>query len=327
MIDYQNGDDDGHRSQFERFENLKKLFIEHYKKDAKNEMVDKPKMDDNFNMALYISLNLDRILEDFYSFHISSWIFVLAIKAGECIAMGATVGTGHWEWYDKLVVSLIVSSFSPAVLTWAIAFGKSNEKMALETGHFRTSGGMFGLADKYDVEMWLTRSYQALAFTLSYELMRQVANKGLWEQYDIADWPMNKGWATFISVGTIAVLWLVNIWLLPRAIMQTVTKYALPPYVDEENMSIIHAVIAVSGPKENLDKDLAGSGAEADGLNFRAEVDGADPAKLSISVGNGETKEENEPNNSEHEPQARVGLSNELTGENGLTERRLCGTC
>merc|ERR1740117_92825 len=154
---------------------------------------------------------------------------------------------------------------------------------------------MFGLADKYDVEMWyffvawyvstilticeyrLTRSYQALAFTLSYELMRQVANKGLWEQYDIADWPMNKAWATFISVGTISVLWLVNIWLLPRAIMQTVTKYALPPYVDAENMSIIHAVIAVSGPKENLDKDLAGSGAEADGLNFRAEVDGADP--------------------------------------------------
>ena len=41
----------------------------------------------NFNMALYLSLNLDRILEDFYSFHISSWIFVLTIKMIECIAM------------------------------------------------------------------------------------------------------------------------------------------------------------------------------------------------------------------------------------------------
>ena len=38
-------------------------------------------------MALYLSLNLDRILEDFYSFHISSWIFVLTIKMIECIAM------------------------------------------------------------------------------------------------------------------------------------------------------------------------------------------------------------------------------------------------
>ena len=94
-------------------------------------------------------------------------------------------------------------------------------------------------------------------------------------------------------------------------------------------MSIIHAVIAVSGPKDNL--GFTGSGAEATNFEHpKARSDGPDPdRKLSISVDSGETKEGNEPNSTEHEPPARVGLSDELTGENNLTsfERRACGQC
>lgn len=45
----------------------------------------------NFDFALYVSLNFDRILADFYNFHVSAWLCVLSIKAVECVALVSIV--------------------------------------------------------------------------------------------------------------------------------------------------------------------------------------------------------------------------------------------
>ena len=72
-----------------------------------------------------------------------------------------------------------------------------------------------------------------MSFTVALTHVSQIANKELWHHSDIDDWPMSNFFGTFISISTVLVLWLINIWLLPKGIMSTAVKYAMPPYVDQ----------------------------------------------------------------------------------------------
>ena len=67
---------------------------------------------------------------------------------------GIMAAEAYWHWYDKLIISLAVSMLSPAVLTWAVFTGRSNDKKAMKNGHFPKQAGMCGLGESYDVEMW-----------------------------------------------------------------------------------------------------------------------------------------------------------------------------
>jgi len=307
LAGYERGEADGHDDALARYQSLRKLFIEHYKEEKKEGI------DDKFNFALYLALNLDRILADFYKFHISSWVLVLVIKAIECMTLGIMAAEAYWHWYDKLIISLAVSMLSPAVLTWAVFTGRSNDKKAMKNGHFPKQAGMCGLGESYDVEMWLTRLYQSLAFTLSYELMRQIANKELWHHSDIDDWPMSNFFGTFISISTVLVLWLINIWLLPKGIMSTAVKYAMPPYVDQENMDLLDAVIAVGVGGVSYCPDMDPT---RRGRNRMTQLEG----ELGAIGIDAEVKEENDLTDNPTQHQA-IGVDLEMKGVDTYDEQ------
>jgi len=222
-----------------RADKIRQVFVKHYKDEGLEGM------DDSFNFALYLSLNLDRILADFHAFHISAWMMLLLIKAIECCVMGETVANTHWSWYDSFIITIILGSLSPIVIGIFVAVGFFGLKKVVNEGKFpEAKGCAAAIGAKIDVEMWLSRLFQALTFTLSYEFMKIVACKDFWKGNLTLDWPHSKTESIVIWLIPLLIMVIVNAILLPKGIMNLTYKYSLPPYVDSANMDIVKAVIA-----------------------------------------------------------------------------------
>ena len=210
-----------------RADKIRKVFVKHYQDEGLEGM------DDSFNFALYMSLNLDRILADFHAFHISAWLMLLLIKVVECCVLADTVANTHWSWYDGFIITIVLGCLSPMVIGIFVVVGFFGLKKVVNEGKFpKAEGCAAAIGAKFDVEMWLSRLFQALTFTLSYEFMKIVACKDFWKGNLTGDWPHSKTESIVIWLVPLAFLVIVNAILLPRGILNLTYKYSLPPYVD-----------------------------------------------------------------------------------------------
>ena len=175
-------------------------------------------------MGLYLALNLDRILNDFYNFHVSSWMLVCFIKIIESIAFGILVYNHDWDWCYQLIDIIVIGALSPAVMLIFYFFRHSDLVAGEVTG---------ACGEKWDVELWVSRLFQGLTFTLSYEALSYLTYKGFWRQEDTNGWPNNGDAKIPIIACLMFFFTIINAMLLPILQRTLAFKYALPPYVDE----------------------------------------------------------------------------------------------
>jgi len=229
-----------------RYRDEKKLFINHFKKKNMDGM------DENFNFGLYLSLNLDRVLEDFYHFHLVSWLIVLMVKVVEMAVLGGMSAESKWDWYDQLILMLYPCVLSPVVLIIFFFMRHKDLSADLERGHFEIADHeekTFG--EKYDIELWFSRLIQGLSFTLAYETMSWATYKGLYTGDATKSWPGSKDGPIAGVACMLIFLQVLNVLMVPKVQRSLSVKYALPPYVDEENKALIEAVIASGFLVEN----------------------------------------------------------------------------
>lgn len=217
------------------FNRTRQVFIDHYK--GQNH----PGMDDDFCFSLYMSLNIDRILSDFCNFHVSAWIVLLIIKVLEC-GIVALLDLDGWAWHDGFILSLCVAVLSPLACVIEVWANKRSLEEIHQSKCFpakEPDSCWAALGEKYDLEIWHSRMFQALTFTLSYEFMRCFASKNFWKGYYTTDWPHSKDADITIWILTLIVLVIVNVCFLSQAIKLIARKYSLPPYVDEVHVLLL----------------------------------------------------------------------------------------
>lgn len=158
------------------------------------------------------------------------------IKVIEGIALGILAARGDWKWWYQLVELVVISSLSPVVMLICYFFRHSD----------LVEGKIGGCGEKWDVEMWVSRLFQGLTFTLSYETMSYLAYKGFWKASDTQDWP--EGGKLSIIICVLLFLQMINTYLLPLLQRTLTLKYALPPYVDEVMCSFCFTLCLNSSP-------------------------------------------------------------------------------
>ena len=218
----------------EGFLATRRMFIDYYKDQ------NHPGMDDSFCFALYESLNLDRILSDFCNFHVSAWILLLIVKAIECCIMGILIApdtAGNFEWYQGPFLSWACAILSPLVVGFVVFKNKRAITGYHRNGRFAgvdAKGGCWKyIGEHYDLEIWTSRMFQALTFTLSYEFMRSFGGRLFWNGDRTTRWPMSRSASLPIYIIPLFALVLINARLLPKGIKYITLLYSLPPYVDK----------------------------------------------------------------------------------------------
>jgi len=211
-----------------------------------------------FDMARYLSAVMDVMLKDLVQFSNSTWVIALSLNiiVGLLSFAGKDSTSYHGDYADLFsflgpFVTLIVFIWSRCKLVGIVQrMEKHEQEPEPEKLEEKRGCGSFRrycrttMLQCLAFELWSARTLQSLAFMTSYGFVRTIFSSrfydGRWGGQDHGLTFEDGVISCVVSVGT----YLSEAYLLAITIPQLTVLFALPPYVDPEDLKLYHRVAA-----------------------------------------------------------------------------------
>jgi len=203
---------------------------------------------DQFDFARYLSCCLDQILEDVINFSEWTWSFVLVIIIFHWI-FAASIDYSYIDCKDCLpgveLQQCIVALVAPGA-AWAMShFSRRGITLIMDkTDKEDFTYDKLHAGEKVSFEKYCVRIMQALLFTVSYGLSRSIATKANWSVAIHGDPSPNTAlWQFGVMAYFIGLFLFSGLYIFPEALINVTVCFALPPYVDAENLDTVKGCV------------------------------------------------------------------------------------
>ena len=237
--------------QFVQYASVRKLFVEHHTTEEMQALIKSKgveNFDEHFVFSLYLNINQDRLLMDFYNFNIISWGFILGFKFIECIVLTATLDIHNYKWGIEcgMDLMLILVGIVMAICTLFALHRITKKNQNAKNYHPKPAcvcimcdndpngprADPKNLGEIRSIETWFCRMFQAFSFALCYEFAAKMTNKSFWEATDIGHYPFGESALHGIYASILIVSLIAFCFLLVAVVQRVCFDFAMPPYMD-----------------------------------------------------------------------------------------------
>lgn len=233
-----------HRLQ--RYAHVRKVFLAHHaaNKEMLKEYDMEVEVDTNFIFSLYLTLNQDRMLTEFYNFKPDTWLFIFLFKLIEASVLAATLDIHSYKWGIEFSMDLMLALSGILFAIGCLTLSYIRKRRVMECDAFPKEPPFQCCRNASDPEftsreITLCHAIQAFSFAMCYQVASTIGKKSFWEATDIDQYPFGKGTLHAIWTVLCAFSLVAFCVLLTYAFPVISYDFCLPPNMDVHHYALM----------------------------------------------------------------------------------------